>query len=229
MKYKYELHTHTGPVSLCASIDPRDLVEIYYKNGYNGLVLTDHYSPMTFYKNMLCPQKYVDDYLKSYNMLKDYCRNDFTVLLGIELRHWATVNDYLVYGVSENWLANQKNMLIWDEKKMSEEVHRAGYLVYQAHPYRPLITQCDTNLLDGIEVFNGHTKPEENLKAYNRAIEYNMPMISGSDFHTEKDTPCGGIFTDTKISNNKELLQVLKSGKYEIINPHAVASVPDRV
>lgn len=218
MKYKYELHTHTGPVSLCASIDPKELVEIYYENGYNGIVLTDHYSPMTFYKNMFCPQRYIDEYLKSYRMLKDYCGNDFSVLLGLELRHYATVNDYLVYGVEEDWLMEQGNMLLWNEKKMSEEIHKAGYLVYQAHPYRSLIRRGMEEYIDGIEVFNGHTDPASNSKAYQRAVEYNKPMISGSDFHSKKDRPCAGIITDFIIKDNVQLLDTLKNGRYEIIN-----------
>lgn len=219
MKYKYDLHTHTGPVSLCASIDPKELVEIYYKNGYNGIVLTDHYSPMTFYKNIVSPQRHIEEYLKSYRMLKDYCGNDFTVLLGLELRHYATANDYLIYGVEEDWLIKQGNMLLWNEKKMSEEVHNAGYLAYQAHPYRPFIRRCETELLDGIEVFNGHTDSASNLKAYHRAVKYNMPMISGSDFHSRKDSPKGGIITDSVIKNNQQLLEILKNKEYEIINP----------
>lgn len=217
MKYKYELHCHTAGVSQCASIKPSELVRHYEEFGYDGIVLTDHYSPLTFYKNYLCPQRDIDRYLSSYRELKEYCGRSFTVLLGMELRHYATANDYLIYGVEEDWLRVQKNMLLWNEKKAYEIVHKQGYLLYQAHPYRPFITRCKTDYIDGIEVYNGHTTAERNKEAFRWAEASGMPMISGSDCHSPTDSSKGGIETDVKIENNAELLSVLKSGKYNIL------------
>ena len=126
--YKYELHCHTGGVSRCATIDPKDLVRKYETAGYSGLVLTDHYSPLTFLPgHYLRPQKAIEHYLSSYHELKDWCGDGFTVLLGLELRHYGVVNDYLIYGVEEDWLRQQKNMLLWSEKKVCEEMHKQGY------------------------------------------------------------------------------------------------------
>ena len=219
MSYKYELHCHTGKVSLCAEVSPRELVKIYDKNGYSGIVLTDHYSPMTFYRNMLAPQRRIESYLRSYRELKDYCGSAFTVLLGLELRHYGTVNDYLVYGVEEDWLRKQKNMLLWGEKKMSREVHKAGYLVYQAHPYRRFITRCHPALLDGIEIYNGHTDAFRNQKAWEEAKKHRKPMITGSDFHKQTDSTFGGIATELPIYTNGDLLRVLREGAYKMLMP----------
>ena len=217
MKYKYELHCHTAGVSQCASIKPRELVHHYEGLGYDGIVLTDHYSPLTFYKNYLCPQRDIDRYLSSYRELKEYCGSSFTVLLGMELRHYATVNDYLIYGIEEDWLRAQKNMLLWNEKKAYEIIHKQGYLLYQAHPYRPFITRCKCNYIDGIEVYNGHTTAERNKEAARWAETAGKPVISGSDCHSPTDSSKGGIETDVKIENNTELISVLKSGKYNIL------------
>ena len=218
--YKYELHCHTNGVSRCATIDPKDLVRKYEKAGYSGLVLTDHYSPLTFLpKYYLCPQKAVEHYLASYHELKDWCGNSFTVLLGLELRHYGVVNDYLIYGVEEDWLRRQPNMLLWGEKKMYEEMHRQGYLVYQAHPYRPLIYRCSPNCIDGIEVFNGHTDAKRNERALQWAKRLGKPMTSGSDTHHETDAACGGIETLRPIRSNADLLHVLKSQSYSLLLP----------
>ena len=223
--YKYELHCHTTGVSRCATIDPKTLVHKYEKAGYSGLVLTDHYSPLTFLpKYYLCPQKAIEQYLASYHKLKNWCGDSFTVLLGLELRHYGVVNDYLVYGVEEDWLKKQPNMLRWSEKKVCEEMHKQGYLVYQAHPYRPLIYRCDPKHIDGIEVFNGHTDTVRNEKALQWAKALGKPMTSGSDTHHEKDTACGGIETLRPIRCNGDLLDVLRSQNYTLIRPETHAS-----
>lgn len=217
MKYKYELHCHTAGVSQCASIKPKELVKHYEELGYDGIVLTDHYSPLTFLKNYFCPQRDVERYLSSYRELKEYCAGSFTVLLGMELRHYATVNDYLVYGVEEDWLKAQKNMLLWDEKTAYEKIHKQGYLLYQAHPYRPFITRCNTDYIDGIEVYNGHTSDERNKEALLWAKTTGKPVISGSDYHSLTDISKGGIETNIKIENNSDLISVLKSREYNIL------------
>lgn len=216
--YRYELHCHTGGVSRCASIDPKTLIKRYADAGYDGVVLTDHYSPMTFLgSHFLTPQKEIDRYLSSYRTLKNYCGDGFTVLLGLELRPYGTVNDYLVYGVEEDWLRAQGNLLLWNEKTMSRRLHRQGSLLYQAHPYRPFIRRTDPALLDGIEVFNGHTDEQRNRRALNWAKKTNKPMISGSDTHKESDRLCGGICTERKITSNADLVSVLRAQNYEII------------
>lgn len=218
MEYKYELHCHTSGVSLCARVKPKDVVSHYEELGYSGIVLTDHYSPMTFYRNILAPQRHIEHYLSSYRELKDYCGSSFTVLLGMELRHYATVNDYLVYGVEEDWLRAQGNMLLWDEKKMCEEMHAQGFLVYQAHPFRPFITRCNPAYIDGIEIYNGHTNAEGNRRARLWAEETGKPVISGSDYHYYTDESKGGIVTEVKIENNADLLAVLRNGQYRILH-----------
>ena len=48
MEYKYEIHCHTKNVSRCGNLDVEELIQKYKEAGYSGIVLTDHYSPMTF-------------------------------------------------------------------------------------------------------------------------------------------------------------------------------------
>lgn len=216
--YQYELHCHTGPVSLCATIEPKTLVKRYEAAGYDGIVLTDHYSPMTFLgRHFFAPHKEIDRYLYSYHQLKAYCGSAFTVLLGLELRHYGTANDYLIYGIDEDWLKAQGNLLLWGEKTMSRRFHEQGCLVYQAHPFRRFMTRCDPALLDGIEVFNGHTDAKANEAALRWAETHRKRMISGSDTHSDSDALCGGIRTETPIRTNDDLLQVLKTQAYDLI------------
>ena len=212
MDYKYEMHCHTGLISLCAKTEPKELVKLYADLGYSGLVLTDHYSPMTFlFRGIFTPEKMSDFYLSTYRQLKDYGGDSFTVLLGMELRHYGTANDYLIYGVEEDWLLRQPNMLNWGMKKRYEETRKAGYLLFQAHPYRPFIHRCDPKYIDGIEIWNGHTEKEANEKACAWAQQTGKLIVSGGDCHSPDDHANGGIITHRPIRNNADLLDALRA------------------
>ena len=101
MQYKYETHCHTKLVSRCGQLDIKELVELYKDAGYSGIVLTDHYSPMTFdLPDFFSKKRAIDHYLRAYREAKKYSDENFTVLLGMELRFHLTVNDYLIYGIS---------------------------------------------------------------------------------------------------------------------------------
>ncbi len=51
MSYKYELHCHTKMVSQCGRVEPKEIVKMYREKGYSGIVVTEHYSPLTFQLN----------------------------------------------------------------------------------------------------------------------------------------------------------------------------------
>jgi hypothetical protein len=149
--------------------------------------------------------------------MKQYEDENFSVMLGMELRHYATANDYLVYGVEEEWLREQGNLLCVFEKKMYQMMHKQGYLVYQAHPFRTGMYRCNPKYVDGIEIYNGKTEKSLNDKAYEWAKRHGKLMVSGSDFHVLKNLARGGIITDHPIRNNAELLETLKSQNFKMI------------
>lgn len=219
MEYKYEMHCHTGCVSRCGRVEPEKIVQLYKEKGYNGIVVTDHYSPMTFTPNW-CPQKQIDFYLSGYRRMKAFAGDDFTVLLGLELRHYFTANDYLIYGVDEEFFYNAGNLMLPWEKQVFKMCRDKGYLVFQAHPFRTGIRQCNPDYIDGVEVYNGKTNKEQNTKALEWAKSNNKLMVSGSDFHTVKNLARGGIITDLPIKSNKDLLEVLKSQNFKMIEEY---------
>ena len=219
MKYKYELHCHTGCVSRCGRVEPEEIVKLYKSKGYNGIVVTDHYSPMTFTPNW-CPQKQIDFYLSGYRRMKAAAGDDFTVLLGIELRHYFTANDYLIYGIDEDFLYSSGNLMKPWEREVFRLVKEKGYLIYQAHPFRVGIRRCNPNYIDGVEIYNGKTGKAENQRAFEWAKENNKLMVSGSDFHTVKNLARGGIITDTPVKNNSDLLEILRSQNFEMIEEY---------
>ena len=220
MSYKYEMHCHTKMVSQCGQTEPKDIVEMYREKGYSGLVVTEHYSPLTFGLKSYKASRLIDFYLSSYYELKKYETDDFTILFGMELRHFGTGADYLIYGVDPEWLRKQSNLLVKWEKQVYDLMHAQGYLVFQAHPFRPYILRCNPKYIDGIEIYNGKCDKKTNDKALRWAQKTGKLMVSGSDFHEKKNLARGGIITEKPIKNNAELLDVLRSQDFEMIKTY---------
>lgn len=219
MQYKYELHCHTKEVSRCGQVPAAKIVEMYREKGYNGIVITDHYSPMTYsLATVMRPQKAVDFYTKGYRNALKAAGDDFTVLLGMELRYYATANDFLVYGVTEDFLKSSGNLMAMYPKRFHNLAKKNNMLIVQAHPFREWMIRINPKHLDGAEVFNGKSTKEINEKSARWVKENNMQIrISGSDFHREKNLAKGGIITETPIKTNDDLIRILKSGEYELI------------
>lgn len=219
MEYKYEIHAHTKNTSRCGQLDAEDLVKLYKAAGYSGIVITDHYSPMTFEPlEFFSKKKAMEHYLRGYRKAKQFETDDFTVLLGTELRFYATVNDYLIYGVSEEMLCELPFLLPIYIKRASRLFRERGCLFIQAHPFRKLITRANPKHLDGVEVFNGKADKQANDNSENWATEIHAKVkTSGSDCHRESGVGLGGIITNEPIKNNADLVRILKSGNYKLI------------
>ncbi len=220
MSYKYELHAHTKETSTCAGAGVSETVKKYKSKGYDGIVITDHYSGLTFppyeYFN---PQKCAKRFLKGYKEALKYADDNFTVLLGMEIRFLFTTNDYLIYGMTEDFVKNSGRLLFSNLKKLYSSVKQSDMLLIQAHPFRGYVSQGNVNFLDGAEVFNGKSKKqEENEKSFLWANENNLKILtSGTDFHHISSEITGGIETQEKITSNDDLLRILKNGNYKLI------------
>ena len=219
MEYRYELHAHTKNTSLCAQIDAEELIKKYKEAGYAGIVITDHYSPMTFTPGeFFSKKKAVDHFLQGYRKAKEFETEDFSVMLGVELRFYATVNDYLIYGVTEEMLYELPFLLPIYIKKASKMFRERGCIFLQAHPFRQFIRRANPKHLDGVEVFNGKATKEANDASENWANETGVQIkTSGSDCHRETGVGFGGIITEEPIKSNEDLLRILKSGNYKLI------------
>ena len=221
-KYKYEIHCHTKETSRCGKTTAAELVSLYKSKGYDGVVITDHYSGLTFYKeNGFFKRKYkIEKFLKGYSAAREEAGDGFTVLLGMERRAFAHPVDYLVYGMTEDFVEKSGNLLFMRPGAFCKRVKRAGMLVVGAHPYRMFPFMPLLKSIDGIEIFNGKESEENNKKAVEWAKKHKEKFItSGSDFHRPSHQNFGGILTDKKIETNKDLLEILKSGDYTLVTP----------
>ncbi len=218
--YKYEIHCHTKNTSRCGHLDGAEIVKLYKEAGYSGVVITDHYSPMTFsLSEHFNKKKAVEHYLEGYKRAKACETEDFKVFLGMELRFYATVNDYLVYGISENDLFELPFLLPVYLPRAYSLLHSRDCLLIQAHPFREFVTRANPKHLDGAEVFNGKTSEELNNKAllWAQSFPQNAIMTGGSDCHSKGQLATSGIITKEKLTTNTDLVRILKSGEFDII------------
>lgn len=225
MKYKYQMHTHTAPCSKCASMTPTELIENLVEGGYNGCVLTNHfYGGNTGIDRNLLWSEFVKAYEVDYLQCKEIAKNyDLDVIFAIE-EHLFDGLEILCYGINPSFLYNHPE-LQYDHtiETWSSILHKFGALCIQAHPFRdrPYIKNprlLPSEFIDGIEAFNACNMPEENEKAL--AISNSHPnwiLVSGADTHLPKSVCWSGIETNTRISDEKTLVNILKSKKYGLI------------
>lgn len=221
--YKFEMHVHTAECDKVAMVDGAEMVRMYAHEGYSGMVVTDHYFAMfeeRFFPEIqnVSHEDFVRRWLKGYyNARNEGEKIGFTVLSGAEVRLDSIINDYLVYGVEEDFFykAPRLNRLSSVSELISALPDDA--VVVQAHPFRNNMVICDPSPLFGIEAFNGGTEDFRNEMAKTFAAHYNKPVTSGSDYHGKKHFASGGIATETKILTQKDLIKTLRNGNYKII------------
>lgn len=223
MSYKTELHCHSRTVSQCASITPEEIVEKYLERGYTSVVLADHLSPASFdggrYKGGEDWQERIDYYMNGYHALCRAAAGRLHILQGCELRLNDSLSDFLVYGITEEFMRATPTLLDPKPvKQMCAQLREAGFLVYQAHPFRNNMSITNPTYLDGVEVYNAHPRHDSrNDLAELWAKRYGLLEISGSDVHDAPDIAGGGILTDTPITTMQQLLTVLREGSYTLL------------
>lgn len=218
MQYKTELHAHTREVSPCADLSVEEVTERYIAAGYSTLVLTNHYCDYVMENAGETWEERINHYLSAYHAMKEYAGNRLCILLGCELRFTENQNDYLIYGLTEEFLREHPDLHKMTLKSFSEFSRKSGLLLFQAHPFRNRMTVMPPKYLDGIEVFNGHHGHDSrNQVADLYARRYGLLRCSGSDFHHVSSVESAGILTDEPVTSMDRLVEILKSGECELI------------
>jgi predicted metal-dependent phosphoesterase TrpH len=207
------MHMHTKEVSICAQVPASEIVTLYKEAGFNGMVITDHFYKAYFDRlgNKSWKEK-IREYMSGYNeALVRGQRQGIDVFFGMELRFNESPNDYLIFGIDEDFLIENERLYDYNIEKFKSLVENKDVLIYQAHPFRPGITTAVANLLDGVEVFNGNPRHDsKNHLALEFAKVNNLRTISGSDFHELEDTVRGGLVLKKRPANIKELVNILR-------------------
>ena len=222
--YKYEIHAHTSDCDRDAHLSARELVHLYKEAGYDGMVITDHYIErfytLWFPEDVegLSHEQQVERWLRGFYIAREEGEKiGFTVLPGSEVRFDNHPNDYLVYGLHEDFFYTVPRLNQLNDVKELLALLPKEVCVVQAHPFRNGMVVEDPRGIFGVEVFNGGTEKIRNDLAKKFAEHYQMPMTSGSDVHEMERLARGGIMTARRIQTPEDLVSVLKTGDYFLI------------
>lgn len=204
---------------------PTELVQSLAEGGYSGCVLTNHFFKGNSGIDRNLPwndfvAEYEKDYLECQKAAQTY---NLDIIFGIE-EHLFDGLEILCYGITPQIL--YQNQHLRDDhslKTWSDTLHRYGALCIQAHPYRdreyvknPRPLSLD--LIDGIEVYNYCNQAAENELAQELASQNpQLILVSGADAHKSSILNKAGIKTTIRITDEKTLVDVLKSGDYDLI------------
>ena len=221
MPYLYETHLHTSESSRCGRSEGWEYLEGYRKLGYDGIFVTDHfYLGNTCIDRELPWDEWVDGYCRSYyNTLKAARLVGIKVFFGWESTY-GTGEDFLIYGLSPDWLHLHPEIIRLTQEQQYELVHSEGGLVVQAHPFRERGYMREIVLhpdhCDAWEVANAGNEPYMDRLAYEYARTHNVRMTCGSDIHTTDALNEGKVFameTDECIMSEADYVRIILSGK----------------
>ena len=217
MPYLTELHAHTSEVSRCAHVDAAGVVDRYLNAGYSTLVIANHFNNYTLDIAGSDWQSRADYYLRAWRRAVAYAGDRMHVLLGMEIRFPENSNDYLVFGLDEQYILSHPYLYDRNLRDFSESARADGLLVVQAHPFRDGMSVMSPELLDGYEVFNGtvtHNSRNPIARAWCRT--HGKIPTSGSDFHNPDSVIDAGILTDEPVTDMATLCRILRSGAYTL-------------
>jgi len=208
-----DTHVHTGEVSSCGMVPAKNMIEYYKRAGYDGVIITDHYYD-GYFESLSCKlwDDKVDCYLSGYRAaLEEGSRVGLKVFLGMEIRFQEGPEDYLVYGIDEEYLRKNPKLYQHTLESYRESIKGSDILIFQAHPFRKGLKVADPKLLDGVEIMNGNPRHDShNDLAFDFALKHGLMMIAGSDAHRPEDVGRGGIRICSGISSSIELASWMK-------------------
>jgi hypothetical protein len=217
MSIKIEMHLHSKESSPCAKTDIKSALKAFKENGYGAVVITDHFYHWIL-KDLKTWKEVVDKFLLGYRLaLEEGEKLGLKVFLGMEIRFPQNYNDYLVYGIDEEFIYEHEYIYNTSLEEFYELV-KDKYVVVQAHPFRWSNTLYDTKYLHGVEILNTNPNNEcNNDLAYNAWTDTNLVSTCGCDFHSLDCITNSHYMTLNRMpSNNKELVEILKNKEYEI-------------
>lgn len=219
-EYLFEMHAHTSQTSRCGEVPAEQVVNTFKNLGYDGIVITDHMHTGTMEKIANEPwEKKANHFFEGYRAAKALETEDFTVLLGMELRFLENDNDYLVYGFNEDFVYSHPDLdrieCLEDFRPIADE---NNLIVFQAHPFRVGMTVTDDELLDGVEIYNAHPGHESNneiAEAWAKKYSH-LRVTSGSDYHGKLNVHPGGLFFPERPVCPHCLQKLLRDRRYRL-------------
>ena len=221
--YKLETHCHTKVISRCGKMTPEQVVELYTKNGYNGVFITEHFlnsescrviheHPSADYKTKI--DKYCEGYLK----VKEAAKGTLDVFFGVEFSYNGT--DMLVYGLDGEKLKQLPEILQMSMRDFIDFARLNGALIVHAHPFREANYIDHIRLypnVEAVEVYNACRTDLCNALGENYAKAYGKLCSAGTDIHVFSQPILSGMAFDEKVCSEEHFISLVRSGKGQII------------
>ena len=218
MKYKTELHCHSKDGSGCSNESAEGIVKKYLEHGYTTIALTNHFGPAWNPDDKEHWMNEIEEKFSAFEKLQKAAEGKINVIMGLEMFFKQNPNDYLVFGITREYLENLDLNLTKDLRSFAEDAHKHGMYIIQAHPFRHDMVMMYPDHVDAIEAYNAHVEQDNhNFLAVAFAGYYGKTMTSGSDHHDKHHMPRGGILTDEPITSVEQLIEILRAGKFEPI------------
>lgn len=218
--FKTEPHLHVQEVSQCSHIRADQMIKLYKEAGYDTVFITDHFSPN--FLNSLGDIPWKDKitiFLSGYFKAKEAGRKyGVTVLPAAEVSILNSPNDYLVYGITREFLEVHPDLCLNGVDNFYKIAKQNGIFIVQAHPYRDNVCYPTPEYVDAFEIYNSNPRhDDQNDKAKECALNNNLYTSAGSDGHRLDDVALSGVLSENKISTVEDYIELIKSGKAEII------------
>lgn len=219
--FKIETHLHTVYCSCCGRLTAEEIVAGYLAAGYDGVIITDHYNRDTFrmlQRDLSEQSDHLGAYLEGYRRVKEAAQDKgLKVYRGAEIRFDGAINDYLLYGYSDDLLRDPEAVFTMGVEAFYPLCQADGALLIHAHPYRNGGSPTTARALDGVETLNcnpNHDNRNELARAF--AAENGLLETAGSDCHVTSHIGHGGILTQQLPEDEAALVALLRRGAYKL-------------
>ena len=219
MSYLYETHMHTCQASACGRSTGREHARFYKEQGYTGIMMTDHF----FGGNTCIPrhlpwEKRVDMFFEGFeDAWEEGQKIGLDVFFALEQNY--NFDEYLIYGLTKEYMKAHPEMEHWNRRQQLEEVHKAGGCVIQAHPFRMRNymdrIRLGLHFCDGIEVANAGNDQMDDARAWLYGKENHLVMTAGSDNHCGVNWPLYGVAFEKRLTSIEEYVTIIMN-KYPV-------------
>jgi len=218
MPFLYETHMHTCQSSACGRSTGKEQARYYHEMGYTGIIITDHFfGGNTAVDRTLPWAERIERFWRGYEDAREEGKRiGLDVFFGLE-QNFAG-DEYLIYGLSKEYMKAHPEMERWTRRQQLEEVHRAGGCVVQAHPFR-IREYMDRIRLgelycDGIEAANAGNEPLDDARAWQYGREKGMMMSAGSDCHRAGCGNLFGVITEKRLTSIGDYVKIITNHEH---------------
>ncbi len=211
--YFYDVHVHTAESSKCAHGHGADMAAEFLRQGYDGIIVTDHFlNGNTTAPDDIPWEDRVDILTSGYRAAKEYGdKNGLDVFFAWEAS--SRGNDFLTYGLDIPWLLAHPYVDRLPIKDYLKLCRKDGAIIIHAHPFRTAnyiaMIRLIPELTDGVEVMNAGRTAEENARGLWYAQSYNFPMTGGSDAHDMPQIRGAGVVLPERITSPLHYAQMV--------------------